>query len=187
MLSVAKQNGYEVYVRDNSFLGFPAFDILIPGMSDIAFFRGPKARNYLEYGKELYTLLSLPKAPLEDVETLYEFLLTDSMKKYASISLKDCFPIGVSEYLPEGILEINTMLEALKEQIRYLRGSGEAVFTRENWPVCYDCSHCAYQKECKQAAFVKAFHPIREKLRENSRPQIEEMFQTKHESYKGEK
>ena len=187
MLSVAEHNGYEVYIRDNSFLGFPAFDIFIPGMSDIAFFKGPKAKNYLEYGKELYTLLSLPKAPLEDVEALYGFLLADSKNKYASISLKDCFPIGVSEYLPEGILEIDTILEALKEQIRYLRGSGEAVFTSENWPICYDCSHCAYQNECKQTAFVNAFHPIREKLRRNTRPQTGEMLHTMCEPQKGVK
>ena len=179
MLDVAERNGFEVYIRDNSFLGFPAFDIFIPGMSDIAFFRGSKAKNYLEYGRELNTLITLPTAPLDDVEALYEFLLADSQNKYASICLKDCFPIGVSEYLPEGILDVNMMLEALREHIQYLRGSGKAVFSRENWPMCYDCDRCAYRNECRQAAFLKAFQPIREKLQQNTRLQTAEMFQTK--------
>ena len=116
---------------------------------------------------------------MEDVEALYEFLLADSQNKYASISLKDCFPIGVSEYLPEGILDVNMMLEALREHIQYLRGSGKAVFSGENWPICYDCGRCAYRNECRQAAFLKAFQPIREKLQQNTRLQTAEMFQTK--------
>ncbi|UKK58771.1 YcaO-like family protein [Prevotella communis] len=31
-----KKKGYQLYIRDNSFLGFPAFHIFIPGMSDIS-------------------------------------------------------------------------------------------------------------------------------------------------------
>lgn len=174
MLSVAKKNGFEVFVRDNSYLGFPAFDVFIPGMSDIAFFRGPKAKNYLEYGKELRTLLSLPTADLKDVEALYAFLQDDARNKYAAISIRDCFPLGIGEYMPEDAFDVNIMLEALKGQIHYLREGGEAVFTRDNWPVCEDCEHCAYHVECRQKAFMKVFQPFREQLFMNCRPQTAE-------------
>ena len=169
-----KKNGFEVFVRDNSYLGFPAFDVFIPGMSDIAFFRGPKAKNYLEYGKELRTLLSLPTADLKDVEALYAFLQDDARNKYAAISIRDCFPLGIGEYMPEDAFDVNIMLEALKGQIHYLREGGEAVFTRDNWPVCEDCEHCAYHVECRQKAFMKVFQPFREQLFMNCRPQTAE-------------
>ncbi len=176
MLSVAKKNGFEVFVRDNSYLGFSAFDVFIPGMSDIAFFRGPKAKNYLEYGKELRTLLSLPTAKLEEVEALYAFLQDDTRNKYASISIKDCVPLGIGEYMPEEAFDINIMLEALKGQIHYLREGGDAVFTRDNWPVCGDCEQCAYHDECRQEAFMKVFLPFREQLLKNYRPQTSEIL-----------
>ena len=177
MLSVAKKNRFEVYIRDNSYLGFPAFDIFIPGMSDIAFFRGPKAKNYLECGEELKTLFSLPTATLDEVERLRDYLLADREKRYASISLEDCFPLGIAEYMPEGVFDYEVILEALNGQIRFLQGAGEAVFTRDNWPVCSDCEHCAYSNECRQKAFLNAFQPVRDRLSHNCRPQTAEMLQ----------
>ena len=176
MLSVAKKNRFEVYIRDNSYLGFPAFDIFIPGMSDIAFFRGPRAKNYLEYGRELRTLLSLPTAGLEDVKDLYVFLQNEARKKYTEISLKDCFPLGITDYLPDNVLDTDVMLEALREQIHYLQEGGEAVFTMDNWPVCGDCDNCAYHSECRQQAFVRTFKPFRERLAANCRPQTADML-----------
>ena len=76
--------------------------------------------------------------------------------------------------MPEDAFDVNIMLEALKGQIHYLREGGEAVFTRDNWPVCEDCEHCAYHVECRQKAFMKVFQPFREQLFMNCRPQTAE-------------
>lgn len=39
MVELIRKNGFELYVRDNSFLGFPAFFVYIPGMSEVDNFR----------------------------------------------------------------------------------------------------------------------------------------------------
>jgi len=177
MMEIAKKCGKNVYVRDNSYLGIPAYYIFIPGMSDIGFFPGPAVKNYLCYGRELHTLRTLPNASLEDVKYLKEFVEEDMQHKYAFISAKDCFPLGIKDFMPDGILEdADMLLKALSLQIEYLEGKGEPVFTRENWPSCYDCDCCAYQQECKLKAFIKVFNPVRETYKKNVRPQTAEMF-----------
>ena len=94
------------------------------------------------------------------------------------MSAKDCFPLGINDYLPEGILDdVNVLLKALTLQIEYLEGNGEAVFTEENWPVCYHCDSCAYQEECNYKAFIRVFNPIRQTYKKNIRPQTAAMFQ----------
>ena len=177
MLDIAKRCGKNVYVRDNSYLGIPAYYVFIPGMSDIGFFPGPEVKNYLNFGRELYTLRSLPVAPIDDVKHLKEFIEADMKHKYAIISAKDCFPLGIRDYMPEEVLEdANKLLEALALQIDYLEGKGEPVFTEENWPVCYHCDRCAYREECKHKAFIKVFNSIRKTYKENVRPQTSEML-----------
>lgn len=181
MLDIAKKCGKNVYIRDNSYLGVPAYYVFIPGMSDIGFFPGPVTKSYLNYGRELHTLRSLPIAPVEDVKHLKEFIEENLKHKYGVMSAKDCFPLGINDYLPDGILDdVNLLLKALSLQIEYLEGNGEAVFTAENWPVCYHCDRCAYRKECDYKAFIRVFNPIRETYRKNVRPQTSAMFQKDH-------
>jgi len=183
MLDIAKRCGKNVYIRDNSYLGVPAFYVFIPGMSDIGFFPGPEVKNYLNFGRELYTIRSLPFAPIEEVKHLKEFIEADMKHKYAIISAKDCFPLGVKDYMPEEVLEdADKLLEALSLQIKYLEGKGEPVFTVENWPVCYHCDQCAYRDECKHKAFIKVFNSVRETYRKNVRPQTSEMLRYTAES-----
>ena len=50
-----KKQGYELYIRDNSFLGFPAYHIYIPGLSDINS-RLFNIRKYLLQDKDYYKL-----------------------------------------------------------------------------------------------------------------------------------
>ncbi|MBQ6481405.1 MAG: YcaO-like family protein, partial [Anaerolineaceae bacterium] len=177
MLDIAKRCGKNVYIRDNSYLGIPAFYVFIPGMSDIGFFPGPEAKNYLNFGRELYTLRSLPIAPVEDVKHLKEFIEADMRHKYAVISAKDCFALGIKDYMPEEVLaDADKLLEALTLQIEYLEGKGEPVFTEENWPVCYHCDRCAYREECRHKAFIKVFNSIRKTYKGNVRPQTSEML-----------
>lgn len=177
MLDIAKRCGKNVYIRDNSYLGIPAFYVFIPGMSDIGFFPGPEAKNYLNFGRELYTLRSLPIAPVEDVKHLKEFIEADMRHKYAVISAKDCFALGIKDYMPEEVLaDADKLLEALTLQIEYLEGKGEPVFTEENWPVCYHCDRCTYREECRHKAFIKVFNSIRKTYKGNVRPQTSEML-----------
>ena len=178
MLEIARKCGKNIYIRDNSYLGVPAYYIFIPGMSDIGFFPGPTAQNYLPFGRELYTLRSLPVAPIGEVRHLKEFIESDMKHKYAVISAKDCFPLGIKDYMPEGILDnVDMLLDALDLQAKYLEGKGDPVFTEENWPVCYHCERCAYKKECSHSAFIREFNSVRETCLKHVRPQTAEMFQ----------
>lgn len=179
MLDIAKRCGRNVYIRDNSYLGIPAYYVFIPGMSDIGFFPGPEVKNYLNYGRELHTLRSLPIAPLEDVKHLKEYIEADMKHRYAVISAKDCFPLGIKDYMPEEVLEdADQLLKALTLQIEYLEGRGEPVFTEENWPICYHCDRCAYREECRHKAFIKVFNSVRKTHRDNVRPQTSEVLKT---------
>lgn len=48
-------DGFEIYIRDNSYLGFPTYHIIIPGLSEIDQYQGfvARASNTLSFSKKL--------------------------------------------------------------------------------------------------------------------------------------
>ena len=63
MLDDAMGRGWDIYIRDVSFLGFPAYQVIIPGMSEVEFF--DDIVSYKDYG-----LFNQIKADIRRLHTL---------------------------------------------------------------------------------------------------------------------
>lgn len=75
LLNLIKKSGYQIFVRDNSFLDFPSFHIIVPGMSEIEqFFDIKLLDEYVQYNNTKKYLRKLPQISLADADELIKFL-----------------------------------------------------------------------------------------------------------------
>ncbi|HIU34193.1 MAG TPA: YcaO-like family protein [Candidatus Pullichristensenella excrementigallinarum] len=91
MVRSLAEMGASLFIRDNSYLGFPAYQVFIPGMSEVDFmFDAPDYSELLawtDFAREHRTLLTLPSASSADrkrladaVRRLEDTLLTDPLE-----------------------------------------------------------------------------------------------------------
>jgi len=73
-LHIIHQEGYEVLVRDSSHLGFPAYQVIIPGMSDIIPICYELLREIRTYLRVLQSLEHFPRLNDEEAKRLLLFL-----------------------------------------------------------------------------------------------------------------
>lgn len=69
--------GYDIYIRDNSFLGFPTFHIVVPGLSEInaAFCNLQRRIRHMEATENKFNpLYNLPSITLDDAREAIGFL-----------------------------------------------------------------------------------------------------------------
>ncbi len=79
MIETVKQLGFKMYIRNSSFLNFPAFHVYIPGMSEIknVFSSTHFNRQYKKTRNYFLTAHNLPKASNTEIETLLEYIKWD--------------------------------------------------------------------------------------------------------------
>lgn len=107
MLEKLKRFQPQVYIRDYSFLGFPAYRIYVPGVSDTHLPLGPCCRHYRICKRAVEKLYSVPAVRLsrEELTSCYEYL-TGENNVY-----RDDFGIGP--------------LEAVQAVFHYIFGENE--------------------------------------------------------------
>ncbi len=179
MLDIAKNLNRDVLIRDNSFLGFPAFTIILPGITECyltiqgkykalnAYY--PVADNNISLASQLAT------TDIEGLKTFRKFLVNQvSKRKVTKVSPHHFFPIGLE--MPDFILDLEQFINQLDLQVKYLEGNGAPIFTKKNWPNCYNCDDCAYYNDCRMLAVAKRLKSISELEKQNVRKQDKTMF-----------
>ncbi len=180
MLSVARNLGKYILVRDNSFLDFPAFSVVIPSISECYIANEGKNKVYKCFCPTIDKTISyasqLAKASLEDLLEFKTFF-TKQMeeRKFTRISTCYYFPVGLD--MPDIIQNPEEFIKAIDFHINYLEGNGKPVFTYENWPNCYECDECAYSNDCRLVAVGKKLKALTEQEKLNLRKQNKEMFE----------
>lgn len=109
LISLIEGKGYEIFVRDVSFLGFPTYCIYIPGMSEFRNIILDNQKNYENDTKSLAisAALNLYTASKEQLETLVTYI--DKDKRFIEQVMEydsDSFLIRYDKDLIEGVLYI---------------------------------------------------------------------------------
>lgn len=79
MTNLIRRLGYKIYIRDNSFLGFPAYSIYVPGMSELHNVISLRhfQNTYDKYQKNFICSHSLKNSDKEDVLSLLDSLYSN--------------------------------------------------------------------------------------------------------------
>lgn len=71
LINIVSQLGYQLFIRDVSYLGFPAYHVFIPGMSEVDFiFDKKELKDWMGIARQHRALLNLPGAAFEELEEL---------------------------------------------------------------------------------------------------------------------
>lgn len=75
LVCMLKDNGFNIFVKDVSFLGFPSFHIIIPGLSEIEEFNDKKTIiEYAEYNKARKLVRNIANLDQKDAADIIGFL-----------------------------------------------------------------------------------------------------------------
>jgi ribosomal protein S12 methylthiotransferase accessory factor len=106
LTGLLSEKGYRILIRDVSFLGFPSYHVLIPGLSEV---RGIDADliEHANQGKEiLKTIRDLPHAAGQDIESAISYLVntgyyqpTDDMSRLLGLPVSNFLPVKLKKHL----------------------------------------------------------------------------------------
>lgn len=173
------KKGFDIYIRDNSFLGFPAFQIVVPGMSEIdkSFCNLDRRLRHMELTENrknpLFNLRNLSKTDtyltIDYLESLNNFsidLFSHNNNKnnhvnrnlilmllYISINKIDSAEKKLNQYIQEAtsITKIKAARSAFELLKKYPHKSMSAILL----PSCFNCSECMISDGCRFAFLEK--------------------------------
>lgn len=98
LVNLIKTQDCHVFVRDNSFLGFPSYHIIVPGMSEIEHFYDVKPIDeYAQYNRVKRSIRNLPNLSVDEVDEVIKFFAKmpyggSPVVNWLNISIKDPVP-----------------------------------------------------------------------------------------------
>lgn len=103
-MHLIRRNHFHIYIRDVGYLGFPAYQVYIPGMSETDFFydEGREFVCWMHLVREQTTLLRLPEARPEELSALARALIEVEKAHMAiPLNLKRWFPSNIDHKLQQ--------------------------------------------------------------------------------------
>lgn len=104
MVRLLMERGYDLLVRDVSFLGFPSYQILVPGFSDMFLVDKLRARERKTHAAIRESLANLGSASAQELERIVRYikykknsLLDNQMNFIIGRPLKKAFPGGIAD------------------------------------------------------------------------------------------
>lgn len=87
LINFLQDKGYDIFIRDVSYLGFPSFHIIIPGLSEIEEIDNIEAiENYSSYNRVKKHMRNLENLPEESINEIFSFFKGDDYNRGASIA-----------------------------------------------------------------------------------------------------
>ncbi|HWR44857.1 YcaO-like family protein [Sporomusa sp.] len=112
LFNLIKGNGHQIFVRDNSFLGFPSFHIIVPGMSEIErFFDTKPIDEYAQYNKVKEYIRKLPQITVTEADEIIKFF--SKIPYHNESSIANILDLTIKEPLPWYYVKIDLFLSAL--------------------------------------------------------------------------
>ena len=143
-----EDNGYELFIRDNSFLGFPSYHLYIPGLSDVdgALYDISKdllpAEEYYKVKPE-YRLNSLGREETESLICKYR----KSLEKYVPL-----FGYVSGRFSMIDRILLLTILSVRSGNYDNAAAPAVKIFLEKikdlPLPQCFDCTSCQLRKDC---------------------------------------
>lgn len=164
LLSILKNESRQIFVRDNSFLGQPAYYIYIPGMSEMT--NQPDhsfSSVFLEFDYFIPVLTNLENSSEEKITEMKELI-----NRYIEASPNKEF--RTSDYFlynkkhPIAGLSSKQLLELLT--ISKAKGSWpEELFNNFHLPHCFNCNDCELEEVCNYSYLLGLWEKLKKMMR----------------------
>jgi ribosomal protein S12 methylthiotransferase accessory factor len=147
VLGIVEEAGWELLIRDNSFLGFPSYHVYVPGISEMAnTLDNAFVKEYLAFDHQVHVLMNAAAAtPAQREEAVR------SMERYAAAA--PSLQFQAADYFmycrnhPVARLSQLELKEFLRRPVPFVRA--------EDLPSCFDCDSCRWLDRCSHT-FVSA-------------------------------
>lgn len=96
LVNMIKTLGYEILIRDVSFLGFNSYRIIIPGFSEI-FNSEEDLKYYIQYKKIKQFLIKIPLLDLEEIYSIYNFFMSNIDNFEVNYNMYNMLEIPINE------------------------------------------------------------------------------------------
>jgi len=156
LMNLVEKLGYKFLVRETSFLGFPSFHVVIPGMSGITTHFGNEflyqlARFEKDIGQLYSWPISSPKQRLKLLKAIGEF-------KNAAYSGE----FFLNDYYRhfQDIEKLGVDFQRSLEEISQSNNTSTEVF---NFPICFQCESCIYVDKCNFDSLHQIWQTIKNK------------------------
>jgi YcaO-like protein with predicted kinase domain len=140
VLGIVEDAGWELLLRDNSFLGFPSYHVYIPGISEMTnALDNAFVRQYLAFDRQVHVVTNAANATLAQRAKAVR-----SMERYAAVAPSRQFL--AADYLvhyrqhPLAALPKAALQEFLLQPTRLARTL--------DLPACFDCASCKFVSRC---------------------------------------
>ena len=165
MSRVAVNLGRDVYIRDNSILGFPSYFVLIPGMSEVDYSafapdRLDQIRARYQFENRIEEIINILDADEGKVKELGNVI-----RNYYLIDEVNAVP--VSHWIPPGC-DLDRLFTDPKELVKYV---SEPKIIREHVrkrakphaASCPNCAECPFRNRCTLPSFARMTKAMQEK------------------------
>lgn len=165
MSGVAGNLGRNVYIRDNSILGFPSYFVLIPGMSEVDYsafapdrLDQVRARYQFENRiEEIINILDADESKIKELgNVIRDYYQTDSVNA-----------VPVSHWVPPGC-DLDRLFTEPKELVKFV--SEPKIFreharkkAKSHAAACPNCGECPFQNSCTLPSFARMAKDLQEK------------------------
>lgn len=140
VLGIVEDAGWDLLVRDNSFLGFPSYHVYIPGVSEMTnALDDAFVERYLDFDRQVHVVTNAAGATLVQRERAVR-----AMERYAHVAPSRQFRAG--DYLtyypqhPLALLSQSALQEFLLQPVLLAR--------KLDLPACFDCASCRWVGRC---------------------------------------
>lgn len=162
ILDYLQSNDYSLFVRDNSFLGFPTYQLMIPGLSDQCYELKDVIAEYIWYQRHLDEVWPLYRLKeLDEKETMEAYSIVT--EKYSNQSFVKLFPycntprINVQKDLLLFLLSVkrNDYGKAFENISNYMKFRSENRFKYDGYLSCVK-DYIYFRKEKKVLSKIEA-------------------------------
>lgn len=149
LTKLLKKQGHDVLIRDVSFLGFPSFHIIVPGLSELYGFDDVKTiEKCISFSKILGSLKKFREATKEELEEIIQTLingnytLEDSITKLLDIPIEKSFPwanIKIEIFLGAAYYKLGNLEKAYESFDKFVKLIEEKYHKNKTLIAYYRC------------------------------------------------
>jgi YcaO-like protein with predicted kinase domain len=190
LFTILRDEGREVYIRNNSFLGHPSYFVYIPELSEITSFPDSTFSTvFLDFDKFLPLIPTLKNNPVQNhaemAGALGKYILSSPEKQFnitdytKYISSQPVLEISgelllallnfsllkgkvTSHFTPENI-NSNNFLSLIFQKHGDFKPS--EIFQKINLPDCFECNDCAFTLECNLKYISDIWEKVKIKMK----------------------
>lgn len=112
LFNIIGGHGHQIFIRDNSFLGFPSFHIIVPGMSEIEqIFDIKPIDEYVQYNKVKGYIRDLATITVSEADEIINFF--SKINYHSGSSIANILNLTIKKPLPWFYVKIDLFLSAL--------------------------------------------------------------------------